>query len=242
MAYRKTSEVCSRKCPFLKITPTKSGVIPYRCVLFDSYLVFNGAILRCSNCLGGHHKSTKEEGLELIGSIQGDLRKVQKKHFFQKMPALYQKTFVDYLRLFGKSIPLPQSVEKMGSIHINPLKNSMFFPLPKEKKESTRTTLDREDIHRLLMSKKETVSSHVDNKTMRLIENLFLVLDASEKSMMKSIISNPNAFETFLKKLKTMSRNDSLLKNVRHEIDQIYTQQEQIYQNLYIKEMGNRSR
>ena len=64
----------------------------------------------------------------------------------------------------------------------------------------------------------------LDKKTSKLLLNLYLVLDNSEKQELKNIFSNSKTAEIFISKLMKMGRRDDLLKQVRREIDDLERQ------------------
>ena len=80
---------------------------------------------------------------------------------------------------------------------------------------------DRREIKDILRDKMDQFPALLDGATSQLLVNLFLVMDSTEKSLMKDILNNPHKIEAFLKKIKTMGKNDNLLKNVRREMDEI---------------------
>ena len=75
----------------------------------------------------------------------------------------------------------------------------------------------------------------LDKQTNQLIVNLYLVMDATEQSMLKSILNNPKSLDAFLEKLQRMPRNDSLLKNVRREMTDLYEMQEKEREQILLE-------
>lgn len=61
----------------------------------------------------------------------------------------------------------------------------------------------------------------LDKKTSKLLLNLYLVLDSTEKQIFKDILSNPKSAEVFLSSIKQMGAKPDLLKQVRRKMDNI---------------------
>ena len=53
-------------------------------------------------------------------------------------------------------------------------------------------------------------------QTQSLLENLFQVLDKSERAMLKGLMSNRGTAEALLEQFKSMPKDNGLLKNFRH--------------------------
>lgn len=70
-----------------------------------------------------------------------------------------------------------------------------------------------------------------------LVINLYMVLDATERSMMKSVL-NGRGGEAFLKAIEKAPKNEELLRNVRYELDDYYKK----YQNQNINEARSNNR
>ena len=217
---------CPEKCPFLKIEPQVRGIIPYHCELFETYLPFDGDVLRCSDCLGDNQHGVQDEGLGLISASPSNTEKLSAKWAFRRFSKEAQATFVEYLKQFGKGISIPKSVRKLTSPQLALLEQQVIDMLKDTAEEKKEQSADRQDIENLLKSKNEQFPGMLDKQTNQLIVNLYLVMDASEKSMLKSILNNPKSLDAFLEKLKRMPRNDSLLKNVRREMTELYDTQE----------------
>ncbi len=98
---------------------------------------------------------------------------------------------------------------------------------------SVEENQDRKEIKDVLTEKLDQFPALLDKATCQLLINLYLVLDSTEKSLMKDILNNPNKIEIFLKKIKTMGKNDNLLKNVRREMDEIALEMAKENQQIY---------
>ncbi len=66
-----------------------------------------------------------------------------------------------------------------------------------------------------------------DKKLSKLLMNLYLTLDSSEKIQMKQLLSNPKTAKLFLDELKSMGRQPDLLKKVRKLMDDVERKQKQ---------------
>ena len=78
---------------------------------------------------------------------------------------------------------------------------------------------DRKSFKEFLMSLAGDLPILLDSKMSRLLLNLYLVLDSTEKQIMKDILVNPQTAEILIKKIKTVGKNPNLLKQVRKEMD-----------------------
>lgn len=83
---------------------------------------------------------------------------------------------------------------------------------------------DRQRFSKVLKGVGETFPNLLDRQKSSLLMNVFLVLDNTEKDQMISILQNPRAAESFVKKITSMSRGDNFIKDVRREMDD-YTAQ-----------------
>lgn len=222
---------CPAACPFLQVQVGQGAHIPYYCKLFSVYLAYQDGVLRCADCLGSHQKvAVEEEGFGLINATAAKpVQRMGTKWAFHRFSKQSQRMFVGYLKQFGKSIPMPKSVEKTQPQQMSKLEKTLVSKMT-QKNVKPQEGPDRQEIKDWLVAK--AGDAVLDGRTSQLIENLFLVMDATERSMFKAIIGNPKMFETFLEKLKTMARNDTLLQNVRRELDELYDVQEIEQQTL----------
>ncbi len=213
---------CPDGCPFLKTETQVRGVIPYYCQLFETYLAFDDGILRCPMCEGGIQHGVVNEGLGLITAAPEKGRKSTVKWAFRRFSKEGQKTFVGYLKQFGKGISVPKSVRKLSKPQLMDLEKEVLNVLKNMPQTDVKQTADRKEIENILKAKNDQFPGLLGKQTNRLIVNLYLVMDNSEKNILKTIIDNPKAFDVFLEKLSRMPRNDTLLKNVRRRMTDIY--------------------
>ena len=226
---------CPDGCPFLKIEPQVRGVIPYHCELFETYLAYDTGILRCAACLGEAQHGVEAEGLGLISATPGKSGKSSTKWAFHRFSKEAQATFVDYLKQFGKGIALPKSVQKLSAPQLADLEKQVMSMLKDNPSPQWEQSADRKEINDLLDAKNEQFPGMLDKQTNQLIVNLYLVMDATEQSMLKSILNNPKSLDAFLEKLQRMPRNDSLLKNVRREMTDLYDAQEKEREQILLE-------
>ena len=112
-------------------------------------------------------------------------------------------------------------------------------------KETIRTTLrdwkERKVFKEFLMAMAGSLPIMVDAKLRKLLLNLYLVLDSSEKMMMKSILSNPKAAEILIAKIKSVGKSPDLLKIVRKEMDDIEKRKKIEDQERFLKQKMNQA-
>ena len=80
---------------------------------------------------------------------------------------------------------------------------------------------DRKEIKAFLTALAGDFPILLDKKTSKLLLNLYLVLDSTEKQLLKGILSNPQTAEIFLSSFKQMGAKPDLLKQVRRKMDNI---------------------
>lgn len=83
---------------------------------------------------------------------------------------------------------------------------------------------DRKEFKEFLSTLAGDIPMFLDKKTSKLLLNLYLVLDNSEKQELKNILSNGKTAEIFISKLMKMGKRADLLKQVRREIDDLERQ------------------
>lgn len=80
---------------------------------------------------------------------------------------------------------------------------------------------DRKEMKAFLTALASNFPILLDKKTSKLLLNLYLVLDSTEKQLLKDILSNPKTAEVFLSSFKQMGTKPDLLKQVRRKMDNI---------------------
>lgn len=101
---------------------------------------------------------------------------------------------------------------------------------PFDLKGKVKTTLanwkDRKIFKEFLMVLAGKLPIFSDAKTCKLLLNLYLVLDGSEKQQLMDLLSNSRTAEILLNKIKTIGKSPDVLKAVRKEMDDIIFQQQ----------------
>ncbi len=206
---------CAENCPFLEINYFEAAQkIPYHCALFDTFLAFDGQILRCSECIG-QQRSIKEEGLNFINAYQGVglNRSVTKVGFTKLLPAL-QSQFVSFLKRFGHPVGIPNNLK------INPhkIQEALIFQLSQTMKEVGQDNKETEELKLLLKRTSDDFPEMMDSKVCKFLLSLFMVLDKSEQDMLMQILRNPHTLTQFLKKIQFMPKDKNMLGSIRIEI------------------------
>lgn len=220
---------CPKDCPFLE---TKAAVdlnsLPHHCSLFNCFLAVDKDVIRCEECLGFEH-DVKNQGLNFISSYQNPfLSKQNTKFGFTRMPKTWQKRFVNFLKNLGYAVGAAKQI---------PLKDpSLPELLIKGMKEAPRqhqdTPKDVQDMEKLLKDKLAENPELTNTQMNKLLTNLFQVLDASEKNILKEILNNPNTIDAFLKKFKDMPKNENLLKDLRRELEDYTREMDELEKRL----------
>ena len=216
---------CPQGCPFLEINYfEETGKIPYHCELFDTFLAFDGDIIRCSECVG-HEHSIKEQGLNFINAYQGDAvnRNVTKLGFAKLFPAA-QKQFVTFMKKFGAQVGIPSSIQSVTPENLDKIQKYLLRELNKSQIVHESRSGELQEIEEILKKNADTDPEMIDKKSCQLILNLYQVLDDSEKALLKSILKNPSLCVLFVAKIRFMPKNGDLLKNVRKEMERFYPQ------------------
>ena len=92
---------------------------------------------------------------------------------------------------------------------------------------------DRKEMKAFLTALAADLPILLDKKTSKLLLNLYLVLDSTEKSIMKDILNNPNTAEILINSIKKMGARSDLLKQVRKQMDNIvYEQKKQMEEEI----------
>lgn len=100
---------------------------------------------------------------------------------------------------------------------------------------------DRKEINAVLKAQMGQFGGLMDKDTCQLIQNIYMVLDGTEKSIMMSILTNPYTIQAFLKKLRGMNKSNQLLSTVRREMDKI-DREEQLRQQQLTQELHQNRR
>lgn len=88
-------------------------------------------------------------------------------------------------------------------------------------KVSFKEFIDRKEIKEFLSAIAKEFPILLDKKTSKLLMNLFLTLDSSEKAQMKELLTNPKTAEILIKFIQVKDGQKDLLKLVCQKMDQI---------------------
>lgn len=95
---------------------------------------------------------------------------------------------------------------------------------------------DRKVFKDFLMALAGKLPILTDGKLSKLLLNLYLVLDSTEKQEMKDILSNPQTAEILIKKIHSVGRSPDLLKQVRKEMDNIILKRQKEMEALALQQ------
>lgn len=225
---------CPKDCPFLGMRTFMPNTLPFYCNQYETFL---GAtprqhVRRCATCRGVLDNLI-ETGLALIDSYLVDHYRIEAtKIAFMKLEYGFQKMFVNLVSQTGAQIVLdvgeendPEALSDKLLVARKDLKDKYGSP----EAQGFKDLLDMDGMP--LMSR----------QTKTLLMNLFLVLDNSEKEMMKHVLQTPNQVEAFLDSFQRQPQDQDLLANTRallYEYDRKYQRELEYEHNRDI----NRSR
>lgn len=220
---------CPKDCPFLSIFSQKIEGMPYRCGLFDMYLAFDKDIIKNPKCLGSIRHYDTKDGFNFINALQGTKNKSMIKWIFKRLSKKTQEEFISYLENCGNAISLSEYANNLEPEHVLTMESNILNIIKsgKEGQNNNEIGRDESEIQDLLFMKSEQFPEFLGKEEQTLISNLYKALDDTEKQIMKNILSNDNTLEVFVKSLQKKTKNDSLLKNVRREMDDIILKEEQ---------------
>ena len=206
---------CSENCPFLEINYFEAAQkIPYHCALFDTFLAFDGQILRCSECLG-QQRSIKEEGLNFINAYQGsDVNRSFTKVGFTKLLPHLQAQFVSFLKKFGHPVGIPNSMK----LDVDKMQDALTTQLALSIHEVRNESKEVEELKLLLKKSSDDFPEMLDSKTCKFLMSLFSVLSKSEQDMLFQILRSPKTLAMFLQRLRLLPNDKTLLDNIRIEL------------------------
>ena len=222
---------CPKDCPFLGMRTFMPNTLPFYCNQYETFL---GAtpkqnVRRCAACRGVSDNIV-ETGLSFIESYIVDHYRIEAtKLAFMKLAYGFQKMFVDLVSKTGVQIVLDAGEEGNSDTLSDKLlaarqevKDRYGSPEAQEFKD----LLDGPDMP--MMSR----------QTKTLLTNLFLVLDNSEKEMLKSILQNANQVEAFLSSFQKQPQDQDLLANTRALIYDYDRQNQQAQELEKLRVMG----
>jgi len=199
---------CPKDCPFLASRSFLPQTLPFYCNRYDTFL---GANLhqnpRRHFLCRGVLQNIVEEGLAFIDSYTVDHYRIEEtKHAFLKLNHGFQKMFVDLVSKSGVQIVLD------ASDHENPDVFADKILKARQDVKDKYGSPEAQEFNGILDAEGMPL---LTRQTKTLLMNLFLVMDKSEKEMMKNILQNKNQVESFLEVFQKQPQDNDLLKNVR---------------------------
>lgn len=199
---------CPKDCPYLGMRTFLPNTLPFYCNQYETFLGADNAqrILRCARCRG-IAANVVEEGLAFIDSYMVDHFTIEEtKRAFLRLDYGFQKMFVGLVAKTGVQITFTDSesgqTESFEEVILQ-ARQDHKKKVGSPEAQSFKDVLDADGMP--LMSR----------QTKTLLMNLFLVMDNSEKEMMKNILQNRHQVDSFLEVFQKQPQDQDLLKNVR---------------------------
>ena len=199
---------CPKDCPFLASRSFLPQTLPFYCNKYDTFL---GADLRQNPrrhfACRGVLQNIVEDGLAFIDSYRVDHYRIEEtKNAFLKLNHGFQKMFVDLVSKSGVQIILEAGDHENPDVLSDKILKARQEVKDKYGSPEAQGFKDMLDADGMPLMTRQT-------KT--LLMNLFLVMDKSEKEMLKNILQNKNQIESFLESFQRQPQDNDLLKNVR---------------------------
>lgn len=203
---------CPLDCPFLSGRHYLPNILPNFCDKFDVFLGVDlgGRVARSPACRL-QAENIVDEGLSLIGAYTlTHLSIPDTKEAFLKLSPFFQRMFVEVVRKTGCQIAIAYGVE--ASVDMLVAETLKEYKQAKDWLGSP----ELKDFKGVLSSLGDFAPDVMTRQTKSLLENLFQVLDKSERAMLKNLMSSKGAAEAFLEQFNAIPKDMSLLKNFRH--------------------------
>ena len=203
---------CPADCPFLSGRHFLPDILPYFCDKFDVFLGadLGGRMARYPACRV-QSENIVEDGLSLIGAYTlTHLSIPDTKEAFLQLSPFFQRMFVEVVRKTGRQIAIAHGVPATV--------DTLMVEILKEYKQA-RDWLgspELKDFKGVLASLGDFAPEVLTRQTNNLLENLFQVLDKSERAMLKNLMSSRGTAEALLEQFNAIPKDMSLLKNFRH--------------------------
>ena len=203
---------CPLDCPFLSGRHFLPDILPHFCDKFDVFLGVDleGRVARCYPCRL-QPENIIEEGLSLISAYTlTHLSIPDTKEAFLQLSPFFQRMFVEVVRKTGRQIAIAYgmqiSADTLMAETLKEYKQAKDWLGSPELKEFKGTLTGLGDFSPQLLTR----------QTKSLLENLFQVLDKSERAMLQNLMGTKGAAEALLEQFKAIPKDMSLLKNFRH--------------------------
>ena len=229
---------CPLDCPFLSGRHFLPDILPHFCDKFDVFLGVDlgGRTARCPICRL-QTENIIDEGLSLIGAYTlTHLSIPNTKEAFLKLSPFFQRMFVEVVRKTGRQIAIAYGMSASA--------DTLMAETLKEYKQAKDWlgSPELKDFKGVLASLGDFAPEVLTRQTKNLLENLFQVLDKSERAMFKNLMSSRGTAEALLEQFNTVPKDMSLLKNFRHMLyehddkeKQRYLEREQRHQMERLK-------
>ncbi len=240
----KQEKYCPPNCPYLRKVPEAAvRRLPFFCESFRLFLgVDDGHPARCEVCMGNVIGS-KTEGFHLISSYpNAGVDKRKTKWGFKRLPDVAQDRFVRMVKQLGVTLGVDKNMSLNTHNVLRFLNKQMDFW---SKKENLFYAETRAEFEGFLNKLNDNFPGLIRDSTKNLLVNLFLVLDNSEKEIMKSVLNDPKRAASFVGKIEKLPENDNLLKDVRRMLEsesQRMEEEERRKRLMYARSFGNQGR
>lgn len=203
---------CPKACLFLSDRYFIPDSLPHYCDKYEQFLGVdtNGKTARCSVCrMATDH--IVSQGLAFINAYTvPHINILDTKEAFLGMDASFQGMFVELIKKTGRQIGIPLGGQAQPAVLTDIVLHewqeaNQWFGSPELK-----------DFRSVLGDLSSGSSALLTRQTQSLLENLFQVLDKSERAMLKGLMSNRGTAEALLEQFKSIPKDNDLLKNFRH--------------------------
>ncbi len=216
---------CPNDCPFLGMRTFLPDTLPFYCNKYETFLgaVLTGQPARCARCLGVK-RDLIQEGLAFISAYTGDKRAVlpETKEAFLHMGETYRRLFVDFIAKTGAQIALVPGEQPSPEALLDQTLLSW-------REKSDLTGAPEAQAFKAVLDQMAADFPLFARETQTLLMNLFLVMDASEKEMLKNVLQNARQVESFLDSFAKQPQDRDLLRNMRALLYD-YDRQDKTYQ------------
>ena len=211
---------CSKNCLYLKQV-TDQSKLPYYCDLFRVFLgVDKNDILRTDTCLG-KRIDAKTTGYHLISAYTDkNINKQKTKWGFFRLGSVLQNQFVSIIKKDGHNIGVSNEFPLNKTLITQELATQI-----KENSISKIVEGEKTSFQILLSNIVDNAPELLNSTNQQLLSNLFVVLDATEQSMLETILNNKDSAKAFLKTFDTMPKTENLLKDLRRQVDSFFAEQ-----------------
>ncbi|MBR4927488.1 MAG: hypothetical protein IKY98_04085 [Alphaproteobacteria bacterium] len=203
---------CPKECLFLSERCFIPDSLPHYCDKYEQFLGVDtdGKTARCAVCrmMAEHIVS---QGLSFISAYTvSHIDIMDTKEAFLGMDASFQGMFVELIKKTGRQIGIPLGGQAQPEVLTDIVLHEW------QEANQWLGSPELKDFRSVLGDLSSGPSALLARQTQSLLENLFQVLDKSERAMLKGLMSNRGTAEVLLEQLKSIPKDNSLLKNFRH--------------------------